>query len=277
MDSEHPGGHVFQQTGYILVHIQNIIKTNILTKKNAPYPCSHDIIGTILVTKVHEDQTINYRHTNLLTKFHDDLTINVASRMQTRFHYSHIMKNAPPPGGNVFQPTHTLFKLFHDYRTRNVASRALARKNAPPPGGHVFQPTHTIFKLNLLTKFHDDRTINVISIVKNALPLGAILLTRSILGNMPRPPGSHVFQATVIIFEHAEDIVEINLTKFHEDKTINVASLFELKMPGGHVFQPTQTSCELVQDIIWINLLTKFHEILGSTESFDVTQHSHYF
>ncbi|KAH3817523.1 hypothetical protein DPMN_119061 [Dreissena polymorpha] len=37
-------------------------------------------------------------------------------------------------------------------------------KNAPPPGAHVFEPTGTIFQLaqdiiltNLLTKFHDDR------------------------------------------------------------------------------------------------------------------------
>ncbi|KAH3801485.1 hypothetical protein DPMN_155136 [Dreissena polymorpha] len=36
-------------------------------------------------------------------------------------------------------------------------------KNAPPPGAHVFEPTGTIFELaqdiiltNLLTKFHDD-------------------------------------------------------------------------------------------------------------------------
>ncbi|KAH3704933.1 hypothetical protein DPMN_079995 [Dreissena polymorpha] len=106
--------------------------------------------------------------TNLPTKFHNDWIINVASIMQTRFHYSHIMKNGPPSdiiGVN-------LLNKFHDYWTRNVASRALARKNAPPPGGYVFQPTHTIFKL-----FHDDRTINVLSIVltrKNALPLGAM-------------------------------------------------------------------------------------------------------
>ncbi|KAH3746641.1 hypothetical protein DPMN_181051 [Dreissena polymorpha] len=72
-------------------------------------------------------------------------------------------------------------------------------KNAPPPGGHVFQPTGIIFNLvqdiigmNLLTKFHEDQTINVASRVKNAPPLG-----------------SHVFQAN---------------TKFHEDWTITVAS-----------------------------------------------------
>ncbi|KAH3719701.1 hypothetical protein DPMN_062568 [Dreissena polymorpha] len=41
-------------------------------------------------------------------------------------------------------------------------------KNAPPPGGHVFQPIGIIFEhvqdiigMNLLTKFHEDQTINV--------------------------------------------------------------------------------------------------------------------
>jgi hypothetical protein len=49
-----PGGHIFQSTAIILELIQ-------------------DIIGM-----------------NLLTKFHEDWTINVASRVLTRFYYSHI-------------------------------------------------------------------------------------------------------------------------------------------------------------------------------------------
>ncbi|KAH3769935.1 hypothetical protein DPMN_171214, partial [Dreissena polymorpha] len=64
MTSEHPGSHVFQQTRNNFIHIQDIIKTNILTKTNAPPP---DIIGI-----------------NLLTKFHNDRTINVVSRVLTR-------------------------------------------------------------------------------------------------------------------------------------------------------------------------------------------------
>ncbi|KAH3861121.1 hypothetical protein DPMN_024049 [Dreissena polymorpha] len=83
-----------------------------------------------------------------------------------------------------------------------------------PLGGHVFPPTGTIFKLvqdiigmNLLTKFHDDWTINVASRV-----------------NVSKN-GSHVFQANITIFELIQDINETNLlTKFHEDWTINVAS-----------------------------------------------------
>ncbi|KAH3711001.1 hypothetical protein DPMN_070500 [Dreissena polymorpha] len=87
-------------------------------EKNAPSP--DDIIGI-----------------NLLTKFHDDGTINVASRV-------YIWKNAPPPGGHVLQPTGTIFKLgqdiigtnlltkFNENRTINVATRVLTRQMLTP-------------------------------------------------------------------------------------------------------------------------------------------------
>ncbi|KAH3821019.1 hypothetical protein DPMN_122774 [Dreissena polymorpha] len=92
-------------------------------------------------------------------------------------------KNAPPTGGHC-----------HDDRTINMASRVLT-------GGHVFPPTRTIFELiqdiirtNHLTKFHNNRKINVayrVFTMKNAPP---------------------------------PDIIRTNLlTKFHEDKKINVA------------------------------------------------------
>ncbi|KAH3885203.1 hypothetical protein DPMN_009196 [Dreissena polymorpha] len=95
---------------------------------------------------------------------------------------------------------------------------------------------------NLLTKFHEDRTINVASRVKNALP-----------------PGSHVFQPTGIIFELVQDIIGMNLlTKFREDRTINVTSRVKNDLPlGSHVFQANVTIFELIQDIIETNLLTK--------------------
>ncbi|KAH3800837.1 hypothetical protein DPMN_154480 [Dreissena polymorpha] len=98
--------------------------------------------------------------------------------------------------------------------------------------------------MNLLTKFHEDWTINVASRVKNAQPLG-----------------SHVFQAKVTIFKLIEDIIGTNLlTKFHEDRKINVASKENAPPPGGHVSQPTGISFELFQDIIGMILLTKCHE-----------------
>ena len=92
---------------------------------------------------------------------------------------SHIEKNAPPTGGNVFSPIWTIFELvrdinkanvlinFHDDWAKLVTSRVFTmflynqkRKTALPPGGHVFQRTGTTFELNqhiiktnIVTKF----------------------------------------------------------------------------------------------------------------------------
>ncbi|KAH3719092.1 hypothetical protein DPMN_061921 [Dreissena polymorpha] len=122
--------------------------------------------------------------TNIL--LHDDWAKNVTSR-----------KNAPPTGSHVFSPIWTIFELVRDINKTNVltnfhvdwakivTSRVFTRKTAPPTGGHVFQRTGTTFELNqhiiktdiltnfeldrdfigtqLLTKFHEDRTINVAS------------------------------------------------------------------------------------------------------------------
>ncbi|KAH3884582.1 hypothetical protein DPMN_008565 [Dreissena polymorpha] len=286
------GGHVFQATKTIFKLIQDIIGTNLLTKvltrKIAPPPWWPCIIGMNLLTKknapplgshVFQANVTVFKliqdiiKTNLLTIFHQDWTINVASRV--------LRKNAPPPDGHVFQPTSIIFKLvqdiigmnlltkFHEVRTINVASRVLTRfyyshiyshirKKAPPLGSHVFQAKNTIFELiqdisgtNLLSKFHEDRKINVASRV----------LTRK---NAP-PPGGHVFQPTGIIFELFQDIIGMNLLikfyKFYEEQTINVASRVKNAPPlGSHVFQANVTLFELIQDIIETNLLTKFHE-----------------
>ncbi|KAH3716865.1 hypothetical protein DPMN_059596 [Dreissena polymorpha] len=137
-------------------------------------------------------------------------------------------------------------------------------------------PSDNIIGTNLLTKFHDDRKINVTSRVKIAPPLwwqyiiGMNLLTefhedRTInVASREKCPtlGSHVFQAKVTIFELIQDIIGTNLlSKFHEDWKINVASrvLTRKNAPphGGHVFQPTGIIFKLVQDIVGMNLLTK--------------------
>ncbi|KAH3825045.1 hypothetical protein DPMN_126907 [Dreissena polymorpha] len=132
------------------------------------------------------------------------------------------------------------------------------RKSAPLPGGQVFQATGAIFELvqdiigtNHLTKFHDDRTINVASrvLIRKNAPL----------------PGGNVFKETETIFKCIQDIIGTNiLTKFHEDRKINVASRVLTRKnappPGGHVFQPTRIIFQLFQDITGMNLLTKFHE-----------------
>ncbi|KAH3853130.1 hypothetical protein DPMN_095652 [Dreissena polymorpha] len=147
------GGHVCQQTGTTFELNQHIIKTDILTKlhenwalnvTSTVFELDRDIIGT-----------------NILTKFHEDRTINVASRV-----FKNKSKNAPPPGSHVFHHT------FQEDWTINGTSKVLTRKNAPPTGSNVFQPTGNIFELvqniigtNLLTKFLEDRTINVASSV----------------------------------------------------------------------------------------------------------------
>ncbi|KAH3803029.1 hypothetical protein DPMN_156727 [Dreissena polymorpha] len=186
-----------------------------LRGKTAPLPAAmfQDIIGTNLQTKFHDDRKIighaflpirtifelncHIQKTHVQTKFHEHWTKNVTSRVFPCFHYLHIEKTAPPPGGNVFSPIWTIFELvqeinktnvltnFHDDWAKIVTSRVFTRKTAPPTGGHVFQHTGTTFELNqdiiktniltnfelgrdfigikLLTKFHADGTRNVAS------------------------------------------------------------------------------------------------------------------
>ncbi|KAH3841988.1 hypothetical protein DPMN_115476 [Dreissena polymorpha] len=130
------------------------------------------------------------QETNVLTKFHEDWEKNGSSRLFKCFHCIHIEKTAPPPGGHVFPPIMTIFELVRD-----------------------------INKTNDLTKFHDDWTKIVTSIV----------FTR----NTAPPPGGHLHEdwasnVTSTVFTSFELSRGINwthvLTKFHEDRTINVAS-----------------------------------------------------
>ncbi|KAH3768663.1 hypothetical protein DPMN_169883 [Dreissena polymorpha] len=60
---------------------------------------------------------------------------------------------------------------IHEDRKINVTSRVLTMKYAPPPGSHVFQPIVTIFELiqdmietYMLVKFYEDWNINVTSL-----------------------------------------------------------------------------------------------------------------
>ncbi|KAH3873823.1 hypothetical protein DPMN_037063 [Dreissena polymorpha] len=145
------------------------------------------IIRTHILTKFHEDQTINpynencpppgghvfqrtgtiFEHsraiirTNLLTKFHEYWTIKGTFIMLTRFYYSRIRKTAPPPS-TIFSTNwiHLQTQLRHHLDksinvtsriltnwTMNVTSAVLKIRTAPPPGGHVFQPTGTCLEL----------------------------------------------------------------------------------------------------------------------------------
>ncbi|KAH3790146.1 hypothetical protein DPMN_168341 [Dreissena polymorpha] len=236
INSTTPGGHVFQHTGTIFELIQDIIKTNVLTK-------------------CYEDWTINVT-IRVLTTSHPrghvfkpiDRTINVASRVLTR-------KNAPPHCGHVFQATikKNLTK-FHNDRTINLASRVLTRKNAPPSVGNVFQPN----PFSNSSKISLRQTINVASRVLTRFHFSHIYI--AILGKIP----CRLLQ-TKTIFELIPDVIRTYvLTKFHQDRNINLAFMVLTRKNappnGGHVFQPTGCIFDLVQDIIETNLLTKFHE-----------------
>ncbi|KAH3704986.1 hypothetical protein DPMN_080048 [Dreissena polymorpha] len=122
--------------------------------------------------------------THVLTKIHEDWIKNVTSRVFTCFHYIHIEKTAPTPGGHVFSPIWTILVLvrdinktnvltkFHDDWAKIVTSRVFTRNTAPPPGGHLHEDwasnvTSTVFTsfehsrginaTNVLTKLHEDR------------------------------------------------------------------------------------------------------------------------
>ncbi|KAH3841967.1 hypothetical protein DPMN_115454 [Dreissena polymorpha] len=165
-------------------------------------------------------------------------------------------KTAPPPGGYVFPPIWTIFKLnchiqkthvltkFHVDWTKNVTSRVFTcfhymhiEKSAPTPSGHVFSSIWTIFELvrdinktNVLSKFHDDWAKIVTSRVftrNTATPPG---------GNLHEDWASNVTSTVFTSFELSQGINGTNvLTKFHEDRTINVASgLFTRQMLTPH-------------------------------------------
>ncbi|KAH3885462.1 hypothetical protein DPMN_009456 [Dreissena polymorpha] len=174
-----PGGHVFQPTGTILKLIQDIIETNFMTKfhedrtinvasrvhiwKDSLTHCGHVFQPSGIILKLGQ----YIIETNIMTKFHEDRTINVASRVLTRFYYSHI--------GKIFQYI--------------IGTNLLTKKNVQHTGGHVFQQNRTIFEIiqyiirtYVLTKFHEDQTINEASRV----------LTRK---NVPSS-GGNLFQTT---------------------------------------------------------------------------------
>ncbi|KAH3728759.1 hypothetical protein DPMN_054720 [Dreissena polymorpha] len=207
-----PGSHVFRQTRTIFKLIQDIVRKNVLTKFHEDWTIN---VTSRVLTRFYytlKPYKVNCHApwrpyiigTHVLTKFHEDWTKNVTSRVLTRkpprplaaiffnqpepfsnsvltrFYNSHLRKTAPPPGGDVFHPTGTIFEHVQDFIgthvptkfnadwTKNVTSRVLTMKTATPPGSHVFQPTGTILELvqdiietHVLTKFHEDWTINV--------------------------------------------------------------------------------------------------------------------
>ncbi|KAH3885856.1 hypothetical protein DPMN_009854 [Dreissena polymorpha] len=176
-----------------------------------------DIIGTNLLKKFHEDPTKNVTSTVLTRQIF--MTHNrrqtIDKRLFKCFHYIHIEKTAPPPGGHVFPPIWTIFELnrhiqkthvlteFPEYWTKNVTSRVFTcfhyihiEKSAPPQGRHVFSPIWTIFKL-----VRDINETNVLMMIRQKLFLYSHII------NTAPPPGGHDFQRTRTIFELNQHII----------------------------------------------------------------------
>ncbi|KAH3712616.1 hypothetical protein DPMN_072368 [Dreissena polymorpha] len=255
-----PGGHVFQQTGTILKLIQVSIKT-------------------IVLTNCYEDWTINVTFKVLTSFYKSNIwqiapspSGHVCQQTGTIFKIVRdiIGENAPPNCGNVFQATGTMFELiqfiinsnvmtkFHEdwtihvtFRVKNVPPTCALTNlrtrfhedekiNAPPPLTIIiFELIQYVIGTYFVTKFHEYRTINLVSMV----------LTR----NAP-PNCGHVFQQTETIFKLIKDIIRTNLlTKCHEDQTINVVSrvLTRKNAPplGSHVFQASVTIFELIHPV----------------------------
>ncbi|KAH3842147.1 hypothetical protein DPMN_115641 [Dreissena polymorpha] len=200
------------------------VPSRVFTRKTAPPTGDH----TTILTNFELDRGII--GTNLLTKFHDDRTRNVAS--------SPNKENCSPHWPHVFQRTRTTFELNQDIiktsiltnfeLERDFIGTKLLTKFHEDLIQHLqgFELDQDIIGKKLLTKFHEDRTKKVASRV----------FTRK----TAPPTGRHVFQQTGTTFEINQDIIKTTilknfelerdfigtklLTKFHEDRTRNVAS-----------------------------------------------------
>ncbi|KAH3884473.1 hypothetical protein DPMN_008453 [Dreissena polymorpha] len=232
----------------IFQHTKNVTSI-VKTQPHPPGSHFHDDWTNNVTSRVHVIQLtvtifqLNSRitKTNVLTKFHENRAKNVTSRRKMPQLVRHINK------------TNVLIN-FHDDWAKIVTSRVFTRKTAPPTGGHLhedwaFNVTSTVFKLdrvfigtNLLTKFHEDRIINVASRVFTNKKCG-----RTDDGQRPVTKAHLTNQETKVLTKFHENWaknvtsrvficfhcihIEKNapptggylLTKFHEDRTINVA------------------------------------------------------
>ncbi|KAH3837956.1 hypothetical protein DPMN_111360 [Dreissena polymorpha] len=181
-----------------------------------------DIIGTNLRTRFHDDQTINVASRVLTRKNAEPTGSHVFQPISIMFELSYNEKNAPPPGSRVFQANVPIFKLIQDIIETNLLTkfhedwtmRPLENKStALREGGcggvmgvgtgdglvvssnnqNHFQTHPRYHWKNVLTKFHENLTINVAS-----------------RENAP-PHKCHVFQPTGVILKLVKDIIGLNL------------------------------------------------------------------
>ncbi|KAH3882277.1 hypothetical protein DPMN_006211 [Dreissena polymorpha] len=167
--------------------------------------------------------------TNVLTKFNEEINSRPLAAM---------FVNIPVP---------SIFELIQDIIKTNV----LSKRNAPPSGAPVFEPTRAICELaqdiikpNLLTKSHKNWTMNLAQeFFFTAPPPWRPCFSTNQNHDKTRPFGTNL------------------LTKFHEDRRLNVASRVKDSPPTDcHIFQPTRTVFLLIKDIIGTHLLTKFND-----------------
>ncbi|KAH3887809.1 hypothetical protein DPMN_011831 [Dreissena polymorpha] len=190
--------------------------------------------------------------------------MNLLTKVLTRFYYSHSTALQGVGVGMVwvrkFHQNWTKEKLTHGRTDTRMHARRTQDHDISPTGLWQIKllTKIDIIGANLLTKFHEDRKINVAS--------------RPYKEKCPGPRGGYVFQPTGIILKLVKDIIGMNLlTEFHEDRTVNVVSrvltrfyyshIRKNALPlGSHVFQANIIIFKRFQDIIETNLLTKFHD-----------------
>ncbi|KAH3697394.1 hypothetical protein DPMN_084895 [Dreissena polymorpha] len=133
MKNSPPSGcHSFQQTGTIFQLIQDTITQNVCNQfnKNWSINVTFKMLRKNSILILIQDII----DTNIATRFHEDPTINVASYVLTRLYLAIYRKMPCPPVAMFFQPTEAIFALLQN-----------------------------IIETNLLTKFHEDWPVNVIS------------------------------------------------------------------------------------------------------------------
>ncbi|KAH3741323.1 hypothetical protein DPMN_048046 [Dreissena polymorpha] len=228
-----------------------IVTSRVLTRKTAPPPGSL----VIQLTRTIFELNSHIKETNVLTKFHENWAKNVTSRRKMPrplaamfFHRSGLVRD--------INKTNVLTN-FHDDWAKIVTSRVFT-SHVIQLTGTIFKLNSHIKETNVLNKFHENYAKNVISRVEkcpahwlkyinktnvftNFHDDWAKIVTSRVFTRKTAPPtGDHVFQRTGNTFELNQHIIKTNiltnikldrdfigtklLTKFHEDRTINVAS-----------------------------------------------------
>ncbi|KAH3774272.1 hypothetical protein DPMN_175648 [Dreissena polymorpha] len=220
------GGNVFQQTGIIFELVQDIIKTNLLTKFNEDttiYVASTVFTWQIFMTH-NGRQTIDKRLRQNCQK------IRKQDGSEACLLYKYTEKD--PPGGHVMMiiimnvddgdndRSADAYNAYDD----DDAYDANAAADYDNDDDNDMMKNETIRRYTSFAASDndDDRKDKI---------------DRDLTGNIKLPTGGHVFQQTRNIFRVGTDIIRTHvLTKFHEDWTIHASSKKSSPPPGDDVF-----------------------------------------